>query len=156
MSNSRRRILLTMACALVGASVGIAGTGHAYLRRWKRSLLWLVVTIGASMLLIAQYMDETAFLGVDPLDLATYPPIPPEVSLPMFIILCVSVFDALLIAYLDERERSSAPPVESSGDGQAEGYPCPNCGRSTDPELAFCIWCTESLPQSDSQAETNQ
>ena len=60
-------------------------------------------------------------------------------------ILGFSVVDALLVAFLDQREAEMAPGVGSDDSEADEGVSCPHCGRATDPELDFCTWCTESL-----------
>jgi len=139
MSGLRRQLLLTAAFALAGAFFGIAGTGHAYLQRWKRSLLWFLLTIGSGVALISVYVAEPEAL--DPLDVTT---VPSEVYIPLVIIVGFSVVDALLIAYLDQQQREMTPGIEATADGEADdGVSCPHCGRSTDPELDFCTWCTE-------------
>ncbi len=149
MSNSRRQLLLTAAFALVGAFFGIAGTGHAYLQRWKRSILWFLLTLGSLFALMSVYVTDPE--AIDPLDVTT---VPGEVLIPIVIILGFSVIDALLIAYLDQQERELAPGVDANGDGEAdEGTSCPHCGRSTDPELDFCTWCTEPLSAEQSKTE---
>ncbi len=149
MSNLRRQLLLTAAFALVGAFFGIAGTGHAYLQRWKRSILWFLLTLGSGVALMSVYVPDPD--AVDPFDLAT---IPSEVSIPIVIIIGFSVIDALLIAYLDQQERELTPGVDAGNEPEADdGMSCPHCGRSTDPELDFCTWCTE--PLSVDQSKTN-
>ncbi len=137
MSGLRRQLLLTAAFALVGAFFGIAGTGHAYLQRWKRSLLWFLLTIGSAIALISVYVPDPE--AVEPLDPTT---IPNEVYIPLVIIVGFSVIDALLVAYLDQQERELTPGVDSETN---DGISCPHCGRTTDPELEFCTWCTESV-----------
>jgi len=141
MSNSRRQLLLTAAFALVGAFFGIAGTGHAYLQRWKRSILWFLLTLGSLFVLTSVYVTDPD--AVDPFDLTT---IPSEVYIPIVIIIGFSVIDAVLVAYLDQQQRELTPGVDADGqEGADEGVSCPHCGRSTDPELDFCTWCTEPL-----------
>jgi len=140
MSNSRRQLVLTAFFALAGAFFGIAGTGHAYLQRWKRSILWFLLTLGSGVALMSVYVAEPD--AVDPFDLST---IPSEVYIPIVIIIGFSVIDALLVAYLDQQERELTPGVDADEEGADEGVSCPHCGRSTDPELDFCTWCTEPL-----------
>lgn len=141
MSNLRRQLLLTAVFALVGAFFGIAGTGHAYLRRWRRSALWFLVTIGAGVALMSVYVTNPE--SIDPFDVTT---VPTEVYGPMVVIIGFSIVDAMLVAVLDQREAALAPGVGSELTESDEGISCPHCGRSTDPELDFCTWCTESLP----------
>ena len=149
MSGLRRQLLLTAAFALVGAFFGIAGTGHAYLQRWKRSILWFVLTIGSGVALISVYVAEPD--AVDPFDLTT---VPSEVYIPLVIIIGFSVIDALLVAYLDQQEREMTPGVDTDAAGEADdGVSCPHCGRSTDPELDFCTWCTKPLSVEQKDAD---
>lgn len=141
MSDLRRRLLLTALFGVVGAAFGIAGTGHAYLRRWRRSALWFLLTIGAGAALMSVYVSNPE--AIDPFDVST---VPTEVYGPMFVIIGFSVIDALLVAFLDQREAQLTPGVGAEADGDAaDGVSCPHCGRSTDPELDFCTWCTEPL-----------
>ena len=140
MSNPRRKLLLTAGFALVGAFFGVAGTGHAYLRRWRRSMLWFLLTIGAGVALMSVYVTNPE--TIDPFDVST---IPTEVYVPMVVIIGFSIVDALLVAFLDHREASMTPGVDSVADAGEEGLSCPHCGRSTDPELDFCTWCTKPL-----------
>lgn len=148
MSNSRRHLLLTAVFALVGAIFGIAGTGHAYLRKWRRSALWFLLTIGAGVALMSVYVSNPE--AIDPRDVST---VPTEVYGPLLVIIGFSVVDALLVAYLDQREAEMAPGVSSDAADADSGVSCPHCGRSTDPELSFCTWCTKPLSAGDSQAE---
>jgi len=150
MSNPRRQLLITAAFALIGAVVGIAGTGHAYLRRWRRSALWFLLTIGASIALTSVYVSDPAALDTQvllssPIEIAV-PVYPPEVVIPVLVIIGFSIVDALLVAFLDQREAEMAPGVGPDADEADVGVSCPHCGRATDPELDFCTWCTESLP----------
>lgn len=146
MSNPRRKLLLTAGFALVGAFFGVAGTGHAYLRRWRRSLLWLLVTIGAGVALMSVYVSNPE--SIDPFDVST---IPTEVYVPMVVIIGFSVVDAIIVAFLDEREAAMTPGVVAE-EGADEGLSCPHCGRSTDPDLDFCTWCTKPLSTADHDA----
>ena len=143
MDSARRRVLVTALVALGGAMIGVPGVGHAYLRRWKRSLLWLTVTLGAGIMLLSYYVPNPATL--DPFDFGA---IPIEVRATLFVITAVSVFDATLLAYLDGQQSDSltstteAIPGDDDEDG---GVSCPHCGKTTDAELDFCTWCTEPL-----------
>jgi len=156
MGNSRR-LWLTAAVALVGAAIGIAGAGHAYLRRWRRSALWFVLTLGAGTALTAVYVGdpetlETYTLLASPVEIML-PVYPPEVVMPLLGIIGFSVVDALLVAYLDQREAEMTPGIEPDSASADAGVSCPHCGRSTDPELDFCTWCTDSLPTVDDQKD---
>jgi len=140
MGNLRRRLVLTAIIGVVGAALGIGGAGHAYLRKWRRSILWFLVSVGSFLALVSVYVPNLE--AVDPYDITTFPP---EVVTPLVVILGFSVVDALLVAFLDQREAEMAPGVGSDDSEADEGVSCPHCGRATDPELDFCTWCTESL-----------
>ncbi|TQQ81060.1 zinc ribbon domain-containing protein [Halonotius terrestris] len=146
MGNSRR-VLVTALVAIAGAMLGVAGAGHAYLRRWRRSLLWLTVTIGAGVLLINQYVPNPGEL--DPFDTGA---LPTEVTLPLFVIIAISVFDATLLAYLDERNDGGDAAITADAVDDEGGVSCPHCGKTTDAELDFCTWCTEPLTTADDNA----
>ena len=137
---NRRRVVVTALVALAGAMIGVPGTGHAYLRRWKRSLLWLTVTLGAGILLLSYYVPDPTEL--DPFDFGS---IPPEVQIPIVVITIVSVIDATLLAYLEGRDSSGLGDGVTPTSDDEDGVSCPHCGKPTDPELDFCTWCTESL-----------
>ena len=157
MSNLRRRLVVTTVIALVGAFFGVAGTGHAYLRRWKRSILWLALTLGTMIILVNQYVPEPE--SIDPFDVFS---LPTEVVIPVFVVLAFSVFDAILLAYLDSNPSTggaTAGKVAATGgatDGVAGddegGLKCPHCGKETDPELDFCTWCTEPLATGEGES----
>ncbi|RJX42057.1 zinc ribbon domain-containing protein [Halonotius aquaticus] len=148
MDSARRRVLVTALLALAGAMIGVPGVGHAYLRRWKRSLLWLTVTLGAGILLLSYYVPDPSTL--DPFD---FDAIPMEVRLTIFVITAVSVFDATLLAYLDGR---STAGIGSDDEPSEEGTrSCPHCGKPTDADLDFCTWCTEPLADTDAVDDTS-
>jgi len=112
-------------------------------------VLWFLLTIGASVALTSVYVSDPAALETQVL--LSYPteivvPVYPiEVVIPVLVIIGFSVVDALVVAVLDQREAAMAPSVEADDEADA-GVSCPHCGQSTDPELDFCMWCTESLP----------
>lgn len=147
MSSLRRKLVLTAVYALFGALIGIPGTGHAYLRRWRRSIVWFLLTFGTGAVLMSVYVSEPE--SIETFDLTFIlefsAALPSEVTIPIQVIMAVSVIDAVLIAFLDSRESSMAPGVSPDEDDADEGLSCPHCGQSTDPELDFCTWCTESL-----------
>ena len=139
MGTLRRRLVVTAAVALIGAFFGVAGTGHAYLRRWKRSVLWLALTLGTMIILVNQYVPDPD--AIDPFDPSS---LPTEVLIPVFVVLAFSVFDALLLAYLDSQPSADEPVPLGEDEADAERS-CPHCGKETDPDLDFCTWCTEPL-----------
>ena len=142
MNSARRRVVVTALVALGGAIIGVPGVGHAYLRRWKRSLLWLTVTLGAGIVLLSYYVPDPA--TIDPFDIGA---IPIEVRITLFVITAVSVFDATLLAYLDSRSASGIGSNEAVAEDGA--HSCPHCGKPTDTDLDFCTWCTEPLAADD-------
>lgn len=144
MGNLRRKLLLTAGFAIVGAFLGIAGTGHAYLRRWRRSALWFLISMSSFFMLMSVYVPDME--AIDTYDVTTYPI---EVMIPIVVILSFSVADALLIAFVDRQQPATTPGVDHDHETAEEGLSCPNCGRSTDPELDFCTWCTEPFQQSN-------
>ena len=146
MDSARRRVVVTALVALGGAMIGVPGVGHAYLRRWKRSLLWLTVTLGAGIMLISYYVPDPSTL--DPFDIGA---IPIEVRATLFVITAVSVFDATLLAYLDGRSESGIGSDETVVEDGTRS--CPHCGKPTDADLDFCTWCTEPLDGDDPREE---
>lgn len=127
MGDTGRRALIAAVLGALGASVGIAGVGHAYLREWRRGVAWFTFVLGSMLVLVSVFADpSTATADVDEL--------PFTVLGPVFLLLSVSVFDAY---YLARRG-----PVAHS---DARGDRCPHCGGEVDPDLQFCHWCTEPL-----------
>jgi hypothetical protein len=126
---SRRTILAVVASAL-GAAVGIAGVGHAYLREWRRAAAWFALVVGSALVLLAVFTDPAT---VDPRA------VPREVTLPLVVLFALSTLDAYVVA-VRSADRSG---TDAGDDG---GPACPYCGKELDPDLSFCPWCTERLP----------
>jgi len=126
MDGGGRRRLIAVVLAAGGAVLGVAGVGHAYLRAWRRALVWFLsaLFLGVSLLLVGIEGDPPASL----FDLPT-----PVLGALAFLFL-LSVIDAYLVAGNTDRTRE-----DDRGN-------CPHCGRETDPELEFCSWCAEPLP----------
>jgi hypothetical protein len=122
MVDTRRRAVVAVLFGVFGAAVGIAGVGHAYLRRWRRAAAWFAFVVGAAMVLVYTFDDPAT---------ATPSTLPREVVVPVLALLVTSVLDAYVVA-----RRS----------GSSEGPTCPHCGRPIDTEIDFCQWCTEPLP----------
>ena len=110
----------------LGATVGIAGAGHVYLRQWRRALAWFVTAIGAFFVLVSLFVSDPADVTVASL--------PPTVLIPFAVLMVLSTVDAYRLASVSERQ-----------DSDEEGPTCPHCGKPIDGELAFCQWCTEPL-----------
>lgn len=135
MSDSRRRALIAALVGVFGASLMIAGAGHAYLRKWRRALAWFTFVVG-SFLILSSIFSEPArtMLSEHPF----------EVQGPVLTLLFLSVFDAYRLA-VQER----GPRVE-----EGAGNTCPNCGKEVDRDLDFCHWCTEPLDESRGEGRT--
>lgn len=121
-----RRAAVAALVGVVGATVGIAGAGHVYLRRWRRAAAWFSAVLGLSLVLL--------FLFTDP-QTVTAESLPPEVVGPVAALLLTSVVDA----YLAGRGVAGPRGADGSGDG---GPQCPACGREIDPTLDFCWYCS--------------
>ncbi|XVH30627.1 DUF7575 domain-containing protein [Haloferacaceae archaeon DSL9] len=139
MDETRRRVIVTLVFSLLFAFVGIAGAGHAYLRRWRRSIAWFLFSLGAGVALIYYYTDDPA--TVDPMN------VPTAVTLPLLVILFLSVFDAYLVAKRTGRSGRVTTADGADADDEAPTVRCPNCRRETDPEFDFCAWCAEPLSE---------
>lgn len=126
-------------------AVLVAGLGHAYLRRWRRALLWFVAILGAGAALSAVVSRPTPTSPAD---------FPLVVLVPLLVLYGVSAVDAFRLARASAR-RSAAGAVGTGpdvADGPApDGTPdvCPHCGKEVDPDLDFCTWCTERLAPDD-------
>ena len=128
MSDTRRRALVAVLVGVLGATVGIAGAGHAYLREWRRAIAWFAFVLGTGLVLLSVYSD--------PVTAAESPSaLPMTVTGPILVLLVLSTLDAYRLALT----------AGESGDG--EGPSCPYCGHEVDPELDFCPWCTERFEE---------
>jgi Mn2+/Fe2+ NRAMP family transporter len=126
MATASRRALVAALFGALGATVGIAGAGHVYLRQWRRAIAWFVTGIGAFFVLVSLFVGDPTEVTVASLPLT--------VSIPFAVVLLLSTVDAYRLATVTERRQS-----------RTEGPTCPHCGKSIDEELAFCQWCTEPL-----------
>ena len=140
---SRRAVIATLV-AVLGATVGIAGVGHLYLRRWRRAAAWFVVVVGATVALVAVFALP-GMSGADPASVAAIEP----ASLPGVVVW--PVFTLLLLSTLDANRLAAATPT-AAGDKPA----CPSCGKELDRELGFCPWCTAELEWVDPGADAEE
>jgi len=140
---TRRAIAATLA-AVLGATVGIAGVGHLYLRRWRRAAAWFVVVLGATVALLAVFVLPDLGGLADPAAVAAIEPS----SLPGIVVW--PVFALLLFSTLDAHRLATAEP--RAGDGPT----CPSCGKAADPDLDFCPWCTVELEWVDPDVENRR
>ena len=114
-----RRVAVAVLAAALGAFLGVAGVGHAYLRRWRRAAAWFVAVMAVSIGLIVALTD---------LQTVTADTLPPAVVVPLVGMLAASVLDA----YLLSRRGRTRPD---------DGPECPSCGRDLDAGIDFCWYC---------------
>jgi hypothetical protein len=109
-------------------ALGIAGLGHAYLRRWRRAFLWFGLIVLTGLGLSAVFADPSA---------TTVAEFPPEVLLPVIALFVFSAVDAYRLA------KYGVDAVTADEDGVR----CPNCRKEVDPEMEFCQWCAQPLDE---------
>lgn len=147
MEEARRRALIAAVVGLLGAALGAAGAGHAYLREWRRAVAWFSVVLGVGLVLVSMYTD--------PASITWRSSLPLEVVLPLLVLSVLSALDAYAVARKQTTGNAGQTPgsepdsvVGNETGGQVS---CPHCGRDVDRELDFCHWCTEPL---DREPET--
>jgi drug/metabolite transporter (DMT)-like permease len=128
-TDSRRRAILAALIGVLGASVGVAGAGHVYLREWRRAVAWFTFVLGVGLVLLSVFTDPVSIVNTDPTD------VPTTVTAPLFFLLFLSSLDAYYVA---------SRGVQREGDGDG-GTKCPHCGGELDPDVAFCPWCATEL-----------
>lgn len=130
MGESDRRVAITVVVSVLGAVVGVAGAGHAYLREWGRAFAWFSLVLGAGLVLIASFADsETVTLATLPL----------RVSGPLLLLFTLNTLDAYRVA--SRMGRGGVGRRTPRRDDSTPSVSCPSCGREFDPELSFCPWC---------------
>ncbi|WP_222913105.1 zinc ribbon domain-containing protein [Natrinema sp. SYSU A 869] len=112
------------------------GLGHLYLRRWRRALGWLAVSLGVTALFTDPAAVDEFLTGSWNFDVLL-------AIAPMFIVVGCSIVDAYLLAHIQNANARSSEP--SDGDLVS----CPHCGNELDPDLEFCHWCTRSVDGTD-------
>ncbi|MFB6251166.1 MAG: zinc ribbon domain-containing protein [Halobellus sp.] len=137
MTHTRRRAMIAALVAVLGASVGVAGVGHLYLRKWRRAAAWFSLVVGATIVLLSVFVDPSTLSLAGPAALASIDPetLPTVVTVPVFGLLFLNALDAYRLATRDLR-----PPDEVT---------CPHCGGELDLDISFCPWCTEKLPDAN-------
>jgi hypothetical protein len=130
---TQRRAVIAMLVGTLGALVGVAGAGHAYLREWRRAAAWFSLVIGAGLVLVSAFADPTT---------VTPETAPTTVTAPIFVLLVFSVIDAYRVGQ-DPARRGETPP--SAADDVEAVAACPSCGRSLDPTMEFCWYCAEPV-----------
>ncbi len=120
--------------ALLG--VLATGLGHAYLRRWRRALGWVVVLFATTALFVDPSAVDTAASGgaFEPLAVA-----------PVLVVGGLSVVDAYVLAHAQNAMARLSPSPAGTRTH------CPNCGQELDPDLDFCQWCSATLDGEDVQ-----
>jgi len=133
MPHTRRRALIATLVAVLGASVGVAGVGHLYLRKWRRAAAWFAFVLGATIVLVSVFVDPATLSLSHPATVANVDPnaLPTIVTAPVFALLLLNALDAYRLA--------------ARGPRTADAPQCPACGGELDPELDFCPWCTTRL-----------
>lgn len=119
----------------------VAGLGHAYLRRWRRAFMWFGWIFGTGLVLTAFFADSAT---ADPVVLA------PEILVPLVVLFLMSAVDAFRLGRADLSPQSATESLTTTDGITGESdLSCPNCGKDIDPDLDFCPWCTERLPQNE-------
>jgi hypothetical protein len=133
-NSTRKRPWLAVFLATVGT-----GFGHLYLRRWRRALGWVVLTIAAAVLLVPGATVEAFGTGggFALFDIA-----------PLLVVSGLSALDAYRLAVLNNYR------VRTSQRGAEATRPCPECGRPLDDDLEFCHWCSTRLPETEAADDT--
>jgi hypothetical protein len=128
-----------LVAALLGAVV--TGLGHLYLRRWLRALSWVAAGYIAALLFVPQSAVAAVADGGLPVG---------ELA-PVLVVAALSVLDAYRVALRDERTATDDGGVAAGEESTAtatvdadaaDEVDCPACGKTVDPELDFCHWCT--------------
>lgn len=127
MSEKGRRSLIAALLGALGASFGIAGLGHLYLREWRRGVAWFTFVLGTMLVLVSVFDDPSSAT-------ANVESLPLTVVAPIIVLLSASVFDAYYLARRGPFAHDDPNAVR-----------CPNCGGQVDPDLQFCYWCSEPL-----------
>ena len=142
MSDQRRRALVATLIGVLGATVGVAGVGHAYLREWRRAVAWFTFVLGVELVLLSVFANPVALAepqSASSVTAATVQSIasglPLTVTGPVLVLFVLSVLDAYRLA------------LGGRGIDDDTGPSCPYCGHDVDPELAFCPWCTERFEE---------
>lgn len=140
MRDARRRALIAAAAGLLGAALGVAGAGHAYLGEWRRAVAWFSAVLGAGLVLVSVLADpRTVTLGT----------LPPEVISALVGLLVLSAADAYRVAV-----RGGAAGRDGPTGSAADPPSCRDCGRPVDPDIGFCWYCAERVDDAADDGET--
>ncbi|ELZ73127.1 hypothetical protein C5B91_02445 [Haloferax sp. Atlit-10N] len=124
MPDARRRAFVAALVGVVGASLGIAGAGHVYLREWRRAIAWFTFVVGAGLVLLSTFADPAT---------VTVDSVPREVLIPVLGLLFLSALDAYRVGIRPRGRNANGEPT------------CPVCGGELDRNLDFCPWCATEL-----------
>jgi hypothetical protein len=124
MPDARRRAVVAALVGVLGASLGIAGAGHVYLREWRRAIAWFTFVLGAGLVLVSTFADPAT---------ASLDSLPTEVTVPVIALLFLSALDAYRVAVRTRVRTNDGKPA------------CPVCGGELDQQLDFCPWCATEL-----------
>ncbi|WP_411965666.1 zinc ribbon domain-containing protein [Haloferax sp. YSMS24] len=124
MADARRRAVVAALVGVLGASLGIAGAGHVYLREWRRAIAWFTFVLGAGLVLVSTFSDPAT---------ASVETLPTEVTVPVIGLLLLSTLDAYRVGMRPRGQTKDGEPA------------CPICGGKLDQDIDFCPWCATEL-----------
>lgn len=126
---NRKRVIIAGILAFV-----YPGLGHVYLRAWLRAAAWFGLALITAFLVIPESTLQSVEAGGLDAFITASQNLPDDVVLSLGVVRLLNVFDAILLA------------IRSPGNKQdSEGPACPQCGKSLDPDLVFCPWCSTEL-----------
>ncbi|MFC7057418.1 zinc ribbon domain-containing protein [Halovenus salina] len=116
----------------------VPGLGHAYLRLWLRSLLWLALYLTATTFVLPDGATPEE-LSVDAF-VAASEAVPIEAALVVLGVSVLCLVDVyMMTGQINNRIRHA----------NGELTACPNCGKEIDDDLSFCHWCTTEIDESE-------
>ncbi len=156
---SRKRPWLAALLSLL-----VPGLGHAYLREWLRTVLWLGLAFSVTWLLLPPSAMEREPTVRAMLEISRQLPL--RTQLAVLAVTALSMIDAYWLASNTgdagrsaeagagatptptEGTTAGAAPAQGTGGAADETTSCPNCGKELDADLDFCHWCTTELDRS--------
>jgi len=122
----------------------VPGLGHAYLREWARAALWLLLVVGAWLVLMPDLLAITSLEEVTVVteEASVY------VNLALASLSALCIVDAYWTA-IRTGERPATSGATPGSDSPGAVTECPNCGKELDGDLDFCHWCTTPLDGAD-------
>ncbi|WP_439025510.1 DUF6677 family protein [Haloarchaeobius sp. DT45] len=107
------------------------GLGHAYLRRWARSLLFVGIFLTVTALALPD-AAVTSFGSIVEVAQRVSNEVSLSESMAMSVVEIAAMTDAYLLASTSARTEAGGPR-------------CPNCGKELDGEIDFCPWCAHEI-----------